>query len=173
MKSLPAIVFSCILAGPAWASDADTNAATVAAVSKTVLTIDLGSGTVNAPLVWTNGSLSQPETTDLAGGGKAVYSFTVTNEGDYVIAALVNAPGEDSNSFYVNVDANPEDPAMIWDIVDVTDGFQERIVSWRGNGEAEKDDFTPKKFHLTAGVHKLILVGREPAQLKGLWLRAP
>jgi len=122
---------------------------------------------VSAPLVLTNGIISQPEQTEPAGGGKAIYSFTLTNAGNYVIRAVVNAPAEDSNSFYINVDAEPEDPTMIWDI-DVTNGFEERTVSWRGSGTADSDEFVPKRFTLSAGPHKLILVGREPSQLKTL-----
>jgi hypothetical protein len=87
-----------------------------------------------------------------------------------VVQALVNAPGEDANSFYVNVDAQPEDPLMIWDF-EVTNGFEERTVSWRGNGTPESDEIAPKRFNLAAGAHKLILVGREPAQLKSITVR--
>jgi hypothetical protein len=122
---------------------------------------------VSAPLVLTNGIISQPEQTELAGGGKAVFNFAITNAGDYVIRALVNAPAEDANSFYVNVDAPPEDPAMIWDI-EPTNGFEQRTVSWRGKGDVDSDEFVPKRFNLSAGTHKLIIVGREPAQLKSI-----
>ena len=59
---------------------------------------------------------------------------------------------------------------MIWDI-DPTEGFEERAVSWRGNGDASSDEFAPKRFHLTAGAHKLIVVGREPALLKSISIR--
>jgi hypothetical protein len=139
-------------------------------VASTAIMLPASAAVVSAPLVLTNGSFSQPETTELAGGGKAVFSFTITNAGNYVIQAMVDAPAEDSNSFYVNVDAPPEDPAMIWD-VDVTSGFEERTVSWRGKGTAESDEIVPKRFNLSAGAHKLIIVGREPAQLKSVTIR--
>jgi hypothetical protein len=43
------------------------------------------------------------------------------------------------------------------------------VVNWRGDGSADADQFTPKRFKLTAGVHKLIIVGREAdTQLKTL-----
>jgi hypothetical protein len=70
----------------------------------------------------------------------------------------------------VNVDTQPEDPVMIWDI-EPTNGFEERIVSWRGNGDASSDEFAPKHFNLSAGAHKLFIVGREPAQLKSISIR--
>jgi hypothetical protein len=62
---------------------------------------------------------------------------------------------------------------MIWDI-DVTMGFEKRVVSWRGNAaDSGSDQFAPKRFMLTAGAHKLVIVGREPdTQLKSLTIRA-
>jgi hypothetical protein len=139
-------------------------------LAQVAITLPLEAATVSAPLVFTNGYISQPEQTELADGGKAIFNFTITNAGNYVIQAVVSAPAEDANSFYVNVDAQPEDPMMIWDI-DVTNGFEERTVSWRGNGTPESDEFVPKRFKLSAGAHKLIIVGREPALLKSITIR--
>ena len=125
---------------------------------------------VTAPLVLKDGAISQPQQTELAEGGKAVFEFTLAKTGSYVIHAEVNAPAEDANSFFLNIDAPPEDPAMIWDI-DVTNGFEERIVSWRGKGDVDSDEFKPKVFKLSAGTHKLFLVGREPTFLKSISIR--
>ena len=36
------------------------------------------------------------------------------------------------------------------------------------NGDASSDEFAPKRFKLSAGAHKLILVGREPSELKSI-----
>ena len=125
------------------------------------LTFEAESGTVTAPFVITNGCIYQPaQTTTVTNGGRAAYSFTVTNAGNYVIQALVNAPNDGANSFYVNIDAEPQDPAMIWDIP-LTSGFEQRIVSWRGSGTADADQFVPKVFNLTQGAHQLIIRGRE------------
>jgi hypothetical protein len=172
MKTSSALLLACALAIPSFAQAAATNAPPPPAsnqVTQVVLTLPPSAAAVSAPLVFTNGCISQPETTGLE-GGRAVFSFTITNAGNYVLQAVVNAPAEDANSFYVNVDTQPEDPAMIWDI-DVTNGFEERTVSWRGKGDAETDEFVPKRFNLSAGAHKLIIVGREPAQLKSISLR--
>jgi hypothetical protein len=126
---------------------------------------------VTKPLAVKDGVLSQPERTEITDGGQAVFEFSVPKDGDYVIHAVVKAPDDDSNSFYVNVDTLPkEDPLMIWDI-DHTSDFEERVVNWRGNGEAGSGEFSPKVFKLTAGAHKLYLVGREPAQLKSISVR--
>jgi hypothetical protein len=173
MKTSFILLLAVTLAIPSLIRGAVTNAAPPSAsnqLTSVTLTLSASAALVSAPLVLTNGSFSQPETTELAGGGKAVFNFNITNAGNYVIQALVDAPAEDSNSFYVNVDAAPEDPAMIWD-VDVTTGFEERTVNWRGKGTAENDEIVPKRFNLTAGAHKLIIVGREPAQLKSITLR--
>jgi hypothetical protein len=57
---------------------------------------------------------------------------------------------------------------MIWDI-EVTDGFEKRLVNWRGDGDASNGQFVPKTFKLGPGDHTLILAGREPdARLKSL-----
>ena len=95
-------------------------------------------------------------------GGTAVYNFTITNAGNYEIQALVNAPNLNANSFYVNIDSQPQDPTMIWDIMPLTSGFEQRIVSWRGNGSENNDQIVPKIFNLSAGPHQIIFVGREP-----------
>jgi hypothetical protein len=173
MKAFSPILLAGTLAIPSFTQDAKTNAvpeqiSTTNKVMQSALTFPASAGVVSTPLVLTNGTISQPETTDVADGGKAIYNFTTTNAGNYVIQAVVNAPGEDSNSFYVNVDTQPEDPVMIWDI-EPTNGFEERTVSWRGNGDASSDEFAPKRFNLSAGAHKLIIVGREAtAQLKSI-----
>jgi len=166
MKIFFPIFLICALATPSFAADTKTDAAPKQS-SQSAVTLPVAAAEVSAPLVLKNGYLSQPDKTELPEGGKAIYNFTITNAGNYVIRALVNASGEDSNSLYVNIDAQPEDPAMIWDI-DVTNGFEERTVSWRGKGTAEKDEIVPKRFTLSAGAHKLIIVGRESAQWKSV-----
>jgi hypothetical protein len=95
-------------------------------------------------------------------GGTAVYNFTITKAGNYEVQALVNAPSVNANSFYVNIDGQPQISTMIWDIMPVTSGFQQRIVSWRGNGSENNDQIVPKVFSLNAGPHQIILAGREP-----------
>ena len=171
MKTTLFLLITSIMALSTFAQEVKTNAAPGSAATGTnqppAVTLSLASATVTAPLVLTNDILSQPDMTSVEDGGKAVFTFSITNEGDYVITGQVNAPDDSSNSYYVNMDAQPEDPTMIWDI-DVTDGFESRTVNWRGSGESGSDEFTPKKFHLTAGSHKLNLVGREPTGLKSL-----
>jgi hypothetical protein len=120
---------------------------------------------LTAPLALTNDYIylttAQAELPD---GGKAVFNFSVTNAGDYQIQTMVCAPDESSNSFFVNIDASPVDPDMIWDIP-VTAGFETRVINWRGNGDSSTDQFTPKSFKLEAGAHTLIIIGREPGTL--------
>ena len=123
------------------------------------------SGALTAPFVASGSTIAQPAYTDLATGGEAVYTFDVLTAGNYVVTALVNAPGTDNNSFYFNVDAQPTDPGMIWDTA-VTSGFTSQTVAWRGttgtdNGLGTGDQYAPKVFSLTAGTHQLIVRGRE------------
>ncbi len=160
-----AVLLACVVIVPSFAGEPAKNAAPP---GKTVVaTLPASAAVLTAPLGLKDGAIGQPEQTELPAGGKAVFAFTVAKAGAYVVHAVVNAPGEDANSFYVNIDADPKDPLMVWDF-DVTNGFEERTVSWRGNGSPEKDEIAPKVFQLTAGAHRLIVVGREPAQLKSV-----
>ena len=173
MKPLSALLLVCAPAMLSFAQAAAPAAAPAAPAQeepKVVVTLKVTDAVVSAPFVLKDGAVSQPAQTEVSAGGKAVFSFTVAKAGDYVMVAVVNAPDEDSNSFFLNVDAPPEDPLMIWDM-EVTKGFEERTVSWRGSGDSSTDEISPKVFKLSAGAHKLIVVGREPSQLKSISIR--
>lgn len=171
MKKLSTFLLMCSFASLTFAQDAAQKKSAPAADSKTPPSIAVSEAKVTKPMAVKAGVVSQPERTELADGGKAVFEFTVPKDGEYAVYAVVSAPDDDNNSFYVNVDTAPnDDPLMIWDI-DLTSGFEERVVNWRGSGEAGSDEFNPKVFKLTAGPHKLFMVGREPAQLKSVSIR--
>ncbi|MDE3068519.1 MAG: right-handed parallel beta-helix repeat-containing protein [Verrucomicrobiota bacterium] len=133
-----------------------------------LLTFPSTSGAISAPFYVTNNdAIVQPAYTGVSAGGQAVYTFNISAAGSYVVSALVNAPGTDNNSFFVNVDAQPTDPTMIWDIP-VTSGLVSETVSWRGNGGLDTNSpsgfdaqYSPIVFNLTAGTHQLIIRGRE------------
>jgi hypothetical protein len=137
-------------------------------------------GVISAPFFVTNGTaIVQPAYTALASSGQAVYTFNVPAAGSYVVSALVDAPSADNNSLFVNIDAQPTDPMMIWDIP-VTSGFASRPVSWRGNGTADTNSpsgmtaqNSPIIFGLTAGTHQLIIRGREGLVQLGAITMAP
>jgi len=122
------------------------------------------SGTITSPFVVSNGFVFQPVDTWLTGAGSAVYNFTVPSTGDYLISAMVIAPSGGANSFYVNIDAQPTDPYMIWDL-GITTNATSQTVCWRGSinstGVPGADQFSPKVFNLTQGSHQLIILGRE------------
>ena len=101
-------------------------------------------------------------------GGRAAYNFSILNAGYYLVSALVSAPNDGQNSFYVNIDAEPTDPLMIWD-VPVGTRPANRTVSWRGNDPADagSPQYSPKLFLLAAGTHQLIIRGREPNTMLG------
>lgn len=125
---------------------------------------DLTSQTVvvTAPFIVTNSHVLQSCQTSVTKGGRLSYRFTVagTNNVAYALQAKVSAPHTAANSFYVNIDAEPEDPSMIWDIR-ATTNFESRLVSWRGNGTPDKPEVAPKFFNLAPGPHELIIRGRE------------
>ena len=124
------------------------------------LTFPSYAGAITAPFATNGGYVSQSVNTGVANGGTAVYEFMITNGGNYVISANVNAPNTGANSFYVNIDSTPTDPTMIWDIP-VTSGFTNQLVSWRGNGSETNSQYVPEVFNLSSGTHQLIVVGRE------------
>ena len=160
------------LTATAW--DAAGNQATATSVTITVnnvttpplsvptaVTFAATSGAVSKPFITLNGAIYQTAYSGVTSGGQAVYTFTITTAGNYTISMTVNAPNENANSFFVNIDAQPTDPTMTWDVWPLTTGFASRTVSWRGNGTTFVNQFTPKVFTLSAGTHKLIVRGRE------------
>ncbi len=118
-------------------------------------------GTIASPFTVQTGYIVQNVlTTTVTNGGRAAYIFNLPVRGNYVVLGVVNAPDDSANSFFVNIDAEPVDPVMIWD-VPVTSGFEARAVCWRGTGDSATSQFCPKYFSLAAGAHTLIIRGRE------------
>jgi len=126
---------------------------------------------VSAPFVTTGTYISQAsEVTTPSAGGSATYSFIITNGGSYVVQVLVNAPSSAANSLWLNIDAEPQDPTMIWDMPTTT-GFQQQTAAWRGTGTYDNNEFVPKIFTLATGPHQLIIRGREAnVQLDKVWI---
>jgi hypothetical protein len=124
------------------------------------MVLDASSGVITAPFSLASGAVSQPTDTDALTGGMATYTFNVTNAGNYVVQLFVNATDLAANSVFVNIDAPVQDPTTIFDIP-LTAGFEQRIVSWRGNGTPDANQFVPKWFTLSVGLHQLVIVGRE------------
>jgi len=129
-------------------------------VSPGNLVFNATSGTLSGAMVSSGTYISQASQTGVTDGGRAIFSFTLTNAGSFVVQGLVNAANDAANSVYMNIDADPQDPTMIWDIP-LTSGFEQRIASWRGNGTVTANQFTPKLFSLAAGTHQLVIIGRE------------
>jgi hypothetical protein len=128
------------------------------------ISIAVAAGTISSPFVVSNGLALQTVETGISGAGRAVYNFNVPFTGDYLVSAIVIAPNNGANSFYVNIDADPTDPVMIWDLALTTTPTSE-TVCWRGNvnssGVPGADQFSPKVFNLAQGPHQLIILGRE------------
>lgn len=126
----------------------------------TGLTFEAIAGVITAPFTISGATISQSVDTGLTTGGRAVYNFTLVTPGNYTISANADAPSGSQNSFFVNIDAEPTDPAMVWHIP-ITTGLQSRTVSWQGNGTVDNSQFAPKIFTLAAGTHQLVIRGRE------------
>src|SRR5262249_24497732 len=63
----------------------------IAAPPSGSLTFQAGSGVISSPMTSARGYIYQAVDTDLTNGGQAVYTFALTNDGNYVIQAMVNA----------------------------------------------------------------------------------
>jgi hypothetical protein len=138
------------------------------------LSFESVAGVITLPFVANAGGyISQPSETGLVDGGRALYAFTITAAGDYTIFANMNTPSDAANSFFINIDAEPVDPEMIWDILPLTTGFENRTVSWRGNGTFDSPQYLNKVFTLSAGTHQLIVRGREGGAQLGRITIAP
>jgi hypothetical protein len=129
-------------------------------ISGGAATFQAGDGSITAPFVLQSGYISQPVETGVTNGGQAIYSFATTTSGLYSVEMLVNAPSTAANSIYWNFDTQPQDPTMIWDIP-LTSGFESLMAGWRGNGTFDSNQFVVATVPLNAGVHQLIIVGRE------------
>src|SRR6266487_6145807 len=103
--------FAAIVLGVAWPARAQSS-----------FEFEARSAIVTGPFVVTNDCICQPVDTDLAGGGRAIFSFTLTNAGTYALICSVNASNTEANSIYVDIDREPQDPQTIWNIP-VTTGF--------------------------------------------------
>src|SRR5207253_2057312 len=111
------------------------------------MTITADSATIAAPFTVSNGMISQPVLSTVLTGGRAAYTFNNFFPGNYVVSAQVKAPNATANSFYVNVDAEPTDPMMLWNL-GVSTVLTNETVSWQGIS-----DSVPKVFFLSAGTH--------------------
>ena len=124
------------------------------------LTFQPSAANISGPFVLSSGYVSQSVTTG-TNGGQLIYFFRTANSNIFAVEALVNAPNTAANSFYVNIDAPPTDPTNIWDLI-VTTGWTNEIVTWRGNGTNDQMSIYPQQnFSLNAGLHQLIIEGRE------------
>lgn len=130
--------------------------------STATISIEAESGNIITPFV-INGThiVHTTNPTNPNQNGQATYTFNVVNPGTYKMIMTVDAPNTAADSLFVNIDAQPTDPQMTWDIIPLTQGFADRTVSWRGSGTFDNNEFNPKLFALNSGNHSLIIVGRE------------
>lgn len=127
---------------------------------QSALTFEAENGAITSPFATAGAYIQQVVGSGLSDGGRAQYSFTITNSGDYTLNVLLNAPNDAANSIYLNIDAEPTDPQGIWDIP-ITNGFENRAAAWRGSGTYDANQFIPKQWTLGTGPHTLIIRGRE------------
>ncbi len=118
------------------------------------LIIEAETGIVGAPFSVTNGYIHQTQATGLTNGGRAVYEFRITTPGKYQLLANVSAPAGFSNSFFVRINGEPQDPESVWEFPG-TNGFVEQPVTVRGTSSPAGPVYA-----LGEGTHRLIVRGR-------------
>jgi hypothetical protein len=125
------------------------------------LSLTADKAVLSGPIKLTNGCLCQPLTTSMANGGRALFAFNITNAGSYVVRVTVNAQNAQPHSIGINIDAEPKEPEMIWD-VGATSGFEPQLVAWRGNGTTTTTQSKPQVFALSQGTHQLFVREMDP-----------
>jgi len=127
-------------------------------LAEEAVVLSVESGKITAPFVVSNGFLWQLQSKVHGNPGRAVYHFALTSGGSYVLRALVNTSGEGPHSFLVNIDAEPDRTAMVWDVPRAS-GLTNQIVSWSSEVVPNQVRLPRKVFHLPAGEHDLIICG--------------
>lgn len=123
--------------------------------------VEAESGDITAPFAIKGDFIVQTTSTlDVSEGGRVSYPFNIEQSGDYLVSALVLPPDVNSNSLFLNIDRDPVSPDMTWDI-NYARSFVWQTASWRGAGTPKAPQYSPKVFHMEAGPHTLIVVGRE------------
>jgi hypothetical protein len=113
--------------------------------------------TITGPMTLTNGILVQPCETGITNSGRMSCRFKVANAAEFAVAADVRTAGAGGGSFYVNIDGEPVEPEMVWEIP-ATRSFALRVATWGRSQTNAKP--APKYFQLAAGEHELIVRGR-------------
>ena len=88
------------------------------------------------------------QTNDPSSGGDLEFRFNAPITADYQVSALLDCSDSASNSFYINIDAQPIDPTMIWDVPITNSNYylERRTASWRGNATGgSPPQFYPKR----------------------------
>lgn len=136
----------------------------------TNLTVKMTNALISPPFTADPGDfISQGVTTAdvIELGGRAVYGFYAINAGIYTFSGIVNAAGTGNDSMFFNLDANPIAPDMEWSWNGPL-SFASKIVTIDSDGPPFPITFA-HQFTLSAGVHKIVLVGREnDAQLRSI-----
>ena len=102
------------------------------------------------------------ETNDPSSGGDLEFRFNAPFTADYEVSALLSCPDGGSNSLYINIDAQPVDPTMIWDVPITSFGLERRTAAWRGERDWNvTSSVLPEDAAFNAGRTSFVIRGRE------------
>lgn len=102
-------------------------------------------------------------------GGSVNYPLNVTATGNYTIQGLVDFPSLGANSFFLNIDAQPDSTQQFTSAFITFDS----LFEWRPVTNSPFTSGFPRVFSLTSGAHTLVLRGREAgARVKAFTITA-
>jgi len=95
-----------------------------------------------------------------ANSGLALFNFNIEVAGEYALDALVLAPDRSSNSFFIDIDREPN-ADKAWRMVADPAIVKKRVRV--GNFAPDPNDPAPEhRFILSEGSHQIFIRGREP-----------
>ncbi len=119
------------------------------------VSIPATSGAITYPFEIDGKTVVQARDTSIETGGRAVYTFSITNAGDYLIwAALSGKPGK-STTLKISLGARAQPSSFLWQF-EPSDTIRRQPVGSKKNARSYRDYCV---FSLPAGTHQLDVRG--------------
>jgi hypothetical protein len=111
-------------------------------------------GTISPPFYISGGVVTQTNDTEISQGGKAVYTFAVTNAGEYVIYAVVGGRSGKACALKVSVNEEADGTNGLWQFLTSDKAERRAVGSTKAANHRDYDIF-----NLSAGTHQLLVRG--------------
>lgn len=128
-------------------------------------------GLVAAPVVTNSAGFISVTSEYDPGSGLAVYGFSLSLTSVVQVTCYISATNTANNSWFVDMDQIPAGDQTVWDITNLTSGFEYRLINKRGTGTFAVPQYSPMQWSLAAGQHYIVFQGREAnTQIKNIAL---